>query len=510
VTSSANFPPELAAYELKRRSVADADRATVEAPKATRALEMYYFGLLAFSLCTPDAETVFKANQADNLVNWEADSERLAYRMEEMKLELTARIMASDAVHPTTGKAQDWSAAMELCLQTLQPNPKRRPQSIKELRTKCPRFFKPESADDLPDTKQAVSQGRSARALDFHRTIASAAGADDGGEAAVQAVRTMLADGDVDYNLPMPSQARSSDSMTQPIRPLHRAVQTGSVAMVKLFVDDEIHPKALSAAFNMRTEFGFTVLHWACVFNHAPMVELLLDRPLEQQCDTSATNYRGKTAWDVAEAVKAQAALKVLETFADPSHCHANPGLCKEKERRERRPEVDETFRDDIELDMLRFIFWCIDMYDNWELLAEGAFGFVYRVTGILSIEINGRHFDEAAVKVAKAGGVEELKSEVEGLRELSHVNVVQILGMIYGVPPNGTEPTYMMALEWCDSQDLEHLVLDKKKYPDSIYTKEAALALATGVACGMTYIHERGILHLDLKLVSVCTDRQS
>ena len=149
-------------------------------------------------------------------------------------------------------------------------------------------------------------------------------------------------------------------------------------------------------------------------------------------------------------------------------------------------------------------------MYDNWKLLAEGAFGFVYRVTGILSIEINGRHFDEAAVKVAKAGGVEELKSEVEGLRELSHVNVVQILGMIYGVPPNGTEPTYIMALEWCDSQDLEHLVLDTKKYPDSIYTKEAALALATGVACGMTYIHECGILHCDLKLVSVCTHRQS
>ena len=399
---------------------------------------------------------------------------------------------------------------MELSLQCLQPNADRRPQSIKELRKKCPRFFKSESADDLPDIKQPVSQERPARALEFHRTIASAAGADDGGEAAVQAVRTMLAAGDVDYTLPMPSQARSLDSMTQPIRPLHRAVQTGSLAMVKLFVDDEIHPKALSAVLNMRTEFGFTVLHWACLYNHAPIVEFLLDRPLEQQCDTSATNYRGKTAWDVAEAVKAQAVLKVLEMFADPSHRHANPRLCKEKERRERRPEVDETFRDDIELDMLRFVFWCIEMYDNWELLAEGAFGFVYRVTGILFIEINGRHFDEAALKVAKAGGVEELKSEVEGLRELSHVNVIQILGMIYGVPPNGTEPTYIMALEWSDSQDLEHLVLDKKKYPDSIYTKEAALALATGVACGMTYIHERGILHLDLKLVSVCTDRQS
>ena len=207
---------------------------------------MYYFGLLCFSLCTPDAETVFKANQADNLVNWEVDSQRLAYRMEEMKLELTARIMASDAVHPTTGKAQDWSAAMELCLQCLQPNPERRPQSIKELRTKCPRFFNSESASDMPDAQQAVNQGRSDRALEFHRTIASATGADDGGEARVQAVRTMLAAGDVDYTLPMPSQARSSDSTTQPIRPLHRAVQTGSLAMVRLALTASRGPKLLS------------------------------------------------------------------------------------------------------------------------------------------------------------------------------------------------------------------------------------------------------------------------
>jgi hypothetical protein len=288
----------------------------------------------------------------------------------------------------------------------------------------------------MPDAQQTVNQGRSDRALEFHRTIASATDADDGGEAAAQAVRTMLAAGDVDYTLPMPSQALSSDGTTQPIRPLHRAVQTGSLAMIKLFVpkvedetvepkvDDEIHPNALPAVLNMRTEFGFTVLHWACLYNHTPIVELLLDRPLEQQCDTSATNYRGKTAWDVAEAVKALAVLKVLETFADPSHRHANPGLCKEKERRERRPEVDETFRDDIELDMLRFTLWCIDLYDNWVRLAAGAFGEVYLVSDILDIEVMGRRFRKAVVKVPFDTGVEELRGEVEELGKLHHDNM--------------------------------------------------------------------------------------
>jgi hypothetical protein len=118
------------------------------------------------------------------------------------------------------------------------------------------------------------------------------------------------------------------------------------------------------------------------------------------------------------------AVLKVLETFADPSHRHANPGLCKEKERRERRPEVDETFRDDIELDMLRFTLWCIDLYDNWVRLAAGAFGEVYLVSDILDIEVMGRRFRKAVVKVPFDTGVEELRGEVEELGKLHHDNM--------------------------------------------------------------------------------------
>jgi hypothetical protein len=116
----------------------------------------------------------------------------------------------------------------------------------------------------------------------------------------------------------------------------------------------------------------------------------------------------------------------VLETFADPSHRHANPGLCKEKERRERRPEVDETFRDDIELDILRFTLWCIDLYDNsyWVRLAAGAFGEVYLVSDILDIEVMGRRFRKAVVKVPFATGVDELRGEVEELGKLHHDNM--------------------------------------------------------------------------------------
>ena len=71
---------------------------------------------------------------------------------------------------------------------------------------------------------------------------------------------------------------------------------------------------------------------------------------------------------------------------------------------------------------------------------------------------------------------------------------------MTYGAPPGSTEPTYMMALEWCDGGDLEGVVLDRKKHPE--FTMETALELATGVACGMAYIHQKDVLHLDIKMV--------
>ena len=70
---------------------------------------------------------------------------------------------------------------------------------------------------------------------------------------------------------------------------------------------------------------------------------------------------------------------------------------------------------------------------------------------------------------------------------------------MVYGVPPSSTDPTYLLVLEYCDT-DLEHVVLDTKAYPE--YSQQTALELAAGVACGMAYIHEHCVLHLDMKLV--------
>ena len=60
------------------------------------------------------------------------------------------------------------------------------------------------------------------------------------------------------------------------------------------------------------------------------------------------------------------------------------------------------------------------------------------------AIEVSGRQFHKAVIKVPKARGVEELKGEVEELGELEHINVVLILGMCYGPSPSTEDSTYM------------------------------------------------------------------
>jgi hypothetical protein len=183
--------------------------------------------------------------------------------------------------------------------------------------------------------------------------------------------------------------------------------------------------QTVRVVLDAQTEYGFTALHFACQYGYADIAKDLIEAGIS----TELTNYRGQTAWDLAQAREQSAVLIVMEAFAKPEKPDEAPheALSRELARRVQRPEVASTFRDDIELDLLRFTFWCIKLFDNWKQLAEGAFGLVYRVSNILTIEINGRHFDEAAVKVAKASGVEELKGEVQGLGQLSHENVVQV-----------------------------------------------------------------------------------
>ena len=224
------------------------------------------------------------------------------------------------------------------------------------------------------------------------------------------AINTLLQQGGIHYNVSV------QDST---ILPVHRTARLRDVKMLQLLLN-EVPVRARSDFLNTQTDYGYTALHWCAVFDSPTMTRELII----QGCDTSILNYRGKTAWDVAEAAQAK---KVLNTIMELAHSGKYPLLREEQERRMHRPNVAEFFRDDISLDQMRFMMWGTPQtpFSQWDFLAEGGFGKVFKVKDVSPpIESNGRQFSVVAVKIPKPEGVDELKAEVEALSKLAHENV--------------------------------------------------------------------------------------
>ena len=267
------------------------------------------------------------------------------------------------------------------------------------------------------------------------------------------------------------------------------------------------------------------------VYNQAGAAQLLI----EKGCDTSILNSRGKTAWDLADAFTA---TDIQSLFESSTHSM----LVDEKARRQHRPDVSDTFRDDIQLDYPRLSFWDIDKFEGWKQLAEGGFGVVYGLENVspavqLQFKIRNsergehmtRHFSHMALKAPKPDFDDgELKAEVESLSKLAHQNVVAILGMVEGASPINAEKSWMMCLEYCES-DLRRFVRTgagsqpstlshssstaTTTHSDMTPTEECSVELlaqlCTQIVDGMAYVHSQTVLqnskhmpmrHLDLK----------
>jgi serine/threonine protein kinase len=95
------------------------------------------------------------------------------------------------------------------------------------------------------------------------------------------------------------------------------------------------------------------------------------------------------------------------------------------------------------------------------------------------------------------SGGVDDWKREVRALTTLRHPNVIRVLGLICATPSFG------LVLEFCSGGDLFTAL--QAATPPGFFGH-----VSLGVSAGMIHLHERGVLHRDLKSPNILLDSSS
>ncbi len=481
-TSTAYSPPELA-----RVRASGGEQLQI----ASTSFDVWSLGVMLFELCT--GRTLFRQDTSNDDLLMDEDKDTLCAWQEISETELEEVFASLEADDIADIKRQDAKHMIRWCLQG---DPLQRPD-VKELLRH--RFLNTSSAE--PPAEVAPASWRIPKQLHSHIEAGD-----------VQKVSKMFEDGSAHWSLYLPDR---DDSL-----PVHRAARLGDAKMLEAMIEVyKGQPDMLAKALSVQVPpFLFSPLHWCASYGtkaadadgrYTETAKLLI----RHGCKTDLLNHRGKTAWDLAEAESGVDAVfkKCAEEHRD---------LHEEQERRRLRPDVVDTFRDDLQLDHRRFTLWDINgtCEAYGEPIAEGGFGKIYRINDASPlIEVNGNLYRRIAMKVPKPGGVDELRGEVESLGSLVHDNVVQILGMTEGPAP-GTELAWQMCLEFCDT-DILKLVYRKepaaKDPAGMLYAEYSSTAWVTlmvdfaqQIAAGLVYIHGHDRPHLDLKPENVLLAR--
>jgi len=136
-----------------------------------------------------------------------------------------------------------------------------------------------------------------------------------------------------------------------------------------------------------------------------------------------------------------------------------------------------------------------MDGYDPLRVLGEGSFGKVY-----LMRDKKARAL--VCVKVIKLRNIprkerEACKKEVDLLRRLNHPNICGYRGSFM----SRNKDSLCIVMEFCDGGDLSDVI---KKAGRRLFREEKVLHYFVQMALGLHYMHERRILHRDLKTQNI------
>lgn len=137
-----------------------------------------------------------------------------------------------------------------------------------------------------------------------------------------------------------------------------------------------------------------------------------------------------------------------------------------------------------------RFGAWTGHLVDGYliqSIIGKGGMGEVYR-----AVKDNHTYAIKTILKNAAPDQVERFKREATAMAQLQHHNIVRFFGA-------GAAPMPYIALEFIDGVNLGTLIAQRGRF-----SPHDALLILRGIAEGLDYAHNRGVIHRDLKPANI------